>query len=121
MEDIKLAEKLWDLANIVTGFAVAQVIATTFALANNQIAALTGRAARWIAFVCTVVFTGFYLGAIIWCNHKGADLDPQHTDVCAAVNCGRMVAIVLFTLVLLFAPYGHRDNERKAEKKPIKN
>jgi len=47
MEDIKLAEKLWDIANVVTGFAVAQVLATTFAMGNHQMAMLSVQQAHW--------------------------------------------------------------------------
>jgi hypothetical protein len=116
MEDIKLAEKLWDLANIVTGFAVAQVLATTFTLANRQMLALSGRAAHWYAAGGTFIFTAFYLTAIIWCNHTGAALDAtSNNEIWKVVNVGRIFAVVLFTAAMLFTLYGHRRDEIKAE------
>jgi hypothetical protein len=115
MEDIKLAEKLWDIANVVTGFAVAQVLATTFAMANHQMAMLSGQQAHWAAAGGTLIFTTFYLVVIIWCYIEGKRLSPKHPLIWRMVNRGRIGAVILFTLALLVTLYGHRNEEIKAE------
>lgn len=110
-----MAEKLWDLANYVTGFAIAQVIATTFAIANRQILALNGARAHWIALAITLVFTGFYITAIIWCGRKGRPLSPGVHSLWHSVDIGRVAAVSVFTLVLFLALSGHRLDEIKPE------
>ena len=40
MDSAKMAEKLWDTANIIAGFAIVQAIATTFSLARLDLKAL---------------------------------------------------------------------------------
>jgi hypothetical protein len=54
------AEKLWDLANLVTGFAIAQSLAFIFSMAKDDFKTpnLIG---HWLAFVGTVGFTIGYI------------------------------------------------------------
>jgi O-antigen/teichoic acid export membrane protein len=119
MEDIKLAEKLWDTANIVTGFAVAQILAVIFALANNQMAMLSGPQAHWAAAVGTLIFTTFYLFVISWCYTEAKRLSPKHPLIWRMVNRGRIGAVILFTFAFFVTLYGHRNEEIKAEARVV--
>ena len=124
IEGIKVAEKLWDLANLVTGFAVAQSIATTFTMAKGELrGSLKGSVAHWVAFGSIVLFTSFYLCAIVWCYKAGSppELAPSSSKLAPSssiwftVTVGRVVAVLLFTLVTLGTLYGHGRDELKGE------
>jgi hypothetical protein len=101
MEHSDMVGKLWDIANYVTGFAVAQVLATSFGIAKKELKALKGLLAHWIAFGGTLVFTVFYITAIWWCGHKGLEMDGSHADIWHPVTEGRMATVLLFTFVLI--------------------
>jgi hypothetical protein len=116
MESVHVAEKLWDMANIITGFAIAQVLATTFALAKHELKALKGVPAHWAAFLTTLLFTGFYIGAIVWCGCEGRHLNPTQYDIWTKTMAGRVGAVILFTLVLVLTLVGHRRDELKRQK-----
>jgi len=106
-----MADKLWDMANILTGFAVAQSLATIFALAKHELLALKGRAAHWMAFFTTLVFTVFYIAAIVWCGYRGSHLDSVQPEVWCQTTWGRVGAVVLFTSILLLTLLGHWRDE----------
>ena len=73
METINMVEKLWDLANLVTAFAVVQTLTLTYSMAKGELRiSLEGRRNHWGAFATTIVFTIFYLTAIIWSGIKGS-------------------------------------------------
>jgi len=115
MDGIKMAEKLWDLANLVTGFAITQTIATTFAMARDDLKnSLKGPRAHAVAIVATLVFSISYVLAILWCRTKGASIDtPANLQIWNAVTTGRVSGVLLFTLVALGTLYGHRKDESK--------
>jgi hypothetical protein len=115
MEAINLADKLWDIANFVTGFAIAQVLATTFALVKTELKPLTGALAHWIAFLTTLLFTGFYIYAIVWCEIEGTSISSERHDIWRRVTQGRIIAVGIFTLVLFMALLGHWRDERIRE------
>jgi uncharacterized membrane protein YidH (DUF202 family) len=117
METINFAEKLWDLANIITGFAIAQVLATTFALVKGELPPLTGTSAHGAAFILTTGFTVAYIWAIRWCEREwrqleAAKLATGQEAIWHSATQGRIFAVVLFTLVLLLALLGHWHGER---------
>ena len=114
MEHLNLADKLWDMANYVTGFAVAQVIATSFAIGKKELKALSGALAHWLAFGVTLIFTTFYISAIVWCGHRGLKLNADHPEILYCATGGRIGAVLLFTFVLMIALLGHwRDEARR--------
>lgn len=115
MEHVALADKLWDMANFVTGFAVAQVLATSFGIAKKELKAIKGTVAHCLALAGTLAFTAFYIGAIWWCGWKGLELDGGRADIWLRVTEGRIATVVLFTLVLLLALLGHWRDERRGK------
>lgn len=120
MDKIKMAEKLWDLANLVTGFAVAQSIATTFVIAKGDLNnSLRGPGAHFVAIGATLIFTVFYIFAILWCRAKGSSLDSSdNSAIWCPITAGRVFAVVLFTSVTLGTLYGHWNDESRSRSIP---
>jgi hypothetical protein len=101
-------DKLWDLANIITGFAIVQSLATTFAMAKGELrGSLKGKGDHIGAFICTSLFTVAYIVAIEWCSSTGKAHDIGHEKIWDTVNAGRIFAVILFTLLTLFTLLGH--------------
>jgi hypothetical protein len=124
---VQMADKIWDLANIVTGFSVAQSLATIFMLAKDEMKLLHDDNGYRIMRKATAVYTLFYLAAIILCGVAGAKLDtgakPDHsdnTDVWWLVTIGRAVAVIFFTGALYGTIDGHRHfKAERAQSKPL--
>ncbi|MGA8366044.1 MAG: hypothetical protein ACLQMT_05425 [Candidatus Acidiferrales bacterium] len=118
MEDLagnlKMADKLWDLANLVTGFAIAQNLAFTYSMAQHDLQ-VRGRGRHWGAFAGAVVFTIFYVVAVRLCGREGRLLDGGQAHMWCYVTWGRILAIVLFFLVSVVTIYFHRQDEQRGE------
>lgn len=110
----KAAEKLWDLANGVTGFAVLQSIATTFAVASGDLdKALIGTSEHVAGIFLTLVFTVFYVYAVRACRKMVEPGDVAlPPEIWRKVTSGRIAAIVLFNIVTVLAFIGHCTNPR---------
>jgi hypothetical protein len=113
VSDLNMPEKLWDLANLITGFGVLQSLAMTFALTkSDEFKLLSGAAAHWCTLGGTVFFTALYIGAIIWCNNIGAPLDRANDlHIWNFTTIGRVTIVALFTIVMCAALFGHWRRE----------
>ena len=114
MDDVKMAEKLWDLANLITGFAVLQTLATIFALIKKggEIE-LKGAPAHLWTFVATFIFTVLYVGAIIWCRYAASPPDgTNNAYVWNVTTFGRVSIVLIFTGIMCVALRGHWRSER---------
>ncbi len=100
-------DKLWDIANYVTGFAIAQVLATSFAIAKNDWPLLKGPLAHWLTLGGTLLFTAFYMAVIIWCGLNGGKNSSIPKPIWQRVTQGRLLAVLLFTIVLIGALVSH--------------
>jgi ABC-type branched-subunit amino acid transport system permease subunit len=109
-------EKLWDIANYVTGFAIAQTLVTTFAIAKGEWLLLKGAGAHIGAALGALVFTVFYEIAIFWCEINGSKDPGIPQQIWRRVTQGRMFAVALFTILLLVTILGHRRAETLASK-----
>jgi hypothetical protein len=113
VSDVDMSDKLWDLANLITGFAVLQTLATIFALIKTgEIDALKGAPAHLWAFAATLIFTVLYVGAIIWCRCAAAP--PERTKKAHVWNVttfGRASIVLIFTCIMCVALWGHWRNE----------
>ena len=108
------AEKLWDLANLVTGFGVLQAIATIFAIAKEELKGIRGLDAHRWAVIGTAIFTSVYVVGIIGCGWLGAGLDkPVNSKVWILTTVGRVAGIVIFNGLVGYALWlrGHRPDE----------
>jgi hypothetical protein len=111
MSDFNMPEQLWDLANLVTGFAIVQTLATTFTVLKGELKVLKGLTAHWLAVAGTIFFLLCYVAAIWWCGDVGSSLDAGHSHVWRVVTFGRIVGVILFTAVALVVIWGHRRDE----------
>jgi len=106
------------MANYVTGFAVAQVLTTTFALVKKDIKPLRGRIAHIIAVVVSLCFTTGYILAISWCGGKGSVLlTGDDLKTWSIVTEGRIATVIFFTFVLFMALIDHWRHEQLARSK----
>jgi hypothetical protein len=109
MENTKMSEKLWDLANLVTGFAVAQGLAMIFALVRGEFRrALEDAQGHWVVFGATIVFTGLYIWAIIWCQ-RAAQPQSDAQKIWTPVTCGRVAIVTLVTVAMLLTVWAHAE------------
>jgi len=115
VKDFSMPEKLWELANLVTAFAVVQSLATAFALVKGELNVLRGWTAHCSMFAATSFFFVCYLIAIFWCGYVGASLDKSSEDMCAwwYATGGRAFSIFLFTAVVVVAVWGHWQDDKK--------
>lgn len=107
------AEKLWDLANIITGFGVLQAVATIFAIAKGELKGINGSDAHCWAIFGTGVFTVVYAVGIIGCGCLGAGLDGKHSKVWVLTTVGRVAGVVIFNGLVGFALWVRRRDEMK--------
>lgn len=94
--------ELWQLANIVTGFAVAQGIAFALALGGDlgRLQSSPPRA-KVVLTIVSILFASAYSIAVERCLAL-ASLEPGVAAVWREVTCGRHVAIWLFTALGVF-------------------
>jgi hypothetical protein len=102
-----MADKLWDLANIVTGFAIAHSLATVFMLAKDEMKLLHDETGYRLMYIGTTVFTLFYLTVILLCGLAAPGQEPDKS-IWRVVTVGRILAVTFFTFVLYGTIYGHR-------------
>jgi uncharacterized membrane protein (DUF485 family) len=112
VEGLNGADKLWDLANLVTGFAVAQSLAIIFSMARNDFK-MPNKKGHWLAFIGIVLFTTFYIIAIKVCGNEGQLLDKTHANLWQQVTRGRVFAVILFALVTVGVIYLHWNELRR--------
>jgi uncharacterized membrane protein YdfJ with MMPL/SSD domain len=105
MDSENMEDKLWTLANGVTGFAVLQSVALQFAAWHEKIVPVKILS----PFVTSgIVFIGILTAAVyclaVWRAYKMAlSLEAKHKDIWKETTQGRILTIVLFQLIALFA------------------
>lgn len=114
MDSKTLSEKLWDLANIITGFSILQAIAISIAIGKIEIKQLQGSAAGWSTFFLTLICSTAYVVGVWACHRMAVSLDSSQKHIWLTVTWGRTAAIALFTLIVFVALLGNW----KAETKP---
>jgi hypothetical protein len=107
VKEMNMAEKLWELANLIAGFAVAQALAMTYAVVKNDVVPLRTDNAHVASLALICVFTVFYGGAIVLCCAKGRALDGANGKTWTVAKWGRVIALLLFQGVLSITVYGH--------------
>jgi hypothetical protein len=90
---------LWNLANIVTGFAVAQSLAFLYALGQKEFSdAVDSPVATVIIVIATAIASVVYSTAVYLIGAQGASLADaeQEKKIWASVTWGRIVSILIF-------------------------
>ena len=103
MKSDDISKELWSLANIITGFSVAQSIAVTIAL-GKDLAGFQHQpvVVRLAVSGMAVVFAGVYCFAVRRCWVLARSVDSEHDVIWRQVTRGREFCIWLFTGVLIF-------------------
>ena len=116
---------LWNLANVITGFAVVQSLAFLYALGTTEfMEAVRSPLALWTIAVATVVASAVYCCAIYWVSLKGALLadDERTKEIWTSVTWGRLGAICLFNsvvLVVMFLLYRVGPSTMSSDPTPV--
>jgi hypothetical protein len=109
MEKMDLSKELWFLANIITGFSVAQSIGVSIGfakdLADFQLQALPVKVA---VTGIAILFCAGYCCAVWRCRFWAKHLNPERESslIWDEVTYGRIACIVFFTGVMIFALFG---------------
>ena len=113
-----IPDKMWDLSNYITGFAVAQAIATAFAVAKNDFESSLKERRDFIGGLASVVVFGlFYLIGVIWCRTVVTNLvEEDDIMIWNWATVGRIFAIVLFSAVAFLAFLGRYEEWKTSEK-----
>jgi hypothetical protein len=111
-----LSKELWSIANIITGFSVAQVLAVTFALSGNlAVLQSPNRRAVKIAVSIIALLMGLaYCFAVHRCRMLALSLHAGHDEIWREINYGRMACILLFTAILIFGLFAPEIFQRAA-------
>jgi hypothetical protein len=105
LSNFNMAEKLWDLANVITGFAVVQSLATILALLGGTLKISEPVAYRY-ALWALGGFTALYVVAIGYCGVMGYKIDNNHLDIWTVTTVARVVVVLIFTGLLFLAIKG---------------
>jgi hypothetical protein len=103
MEGKDMVMELWSLANIITGFSIAQSLAFAFAL-GRDLAKLQSQTTivKIVLTVSCVVFGIIYSFAVFRCHRLATSVDTAHEAIWLEVTYGRVICIWLFTTVPVF-------------------
>jgi hypothetical protein len=115
MEHAEMVKSIWSLANIITGFAVAQGLAFAFAL-GKDLAHLQRESLR-VKFSITALSVFFALAyslAVHRCQDLAVPFDESHEAIWKQVTNGRIACIWLFTGVGVFGLFALEILERKS-------
>lgn len=100
------AQNYWQLANIVTGFAVAEVIGTLFAIGSSTIFAEGVRRSRYLVVFFTLIAHIIYLWGIYFCHTQEVMLIPaDEAKVLTGIGTvfvGREIAVILSAGLLIY-------------------
>ena len=94
-----MANHLWNLADIITGFAVAQSIAFLYALAQKEFSeAVDNPEASMIIVMATVSASVVYCSAVYLIGTGGSSLtNVEHEkNIWASITWGRIAGIMIF-------------------------
>jgi hypothetical protein len=108
-----MAEKLWDLANVITGFSVLQSLAMIFALGKGDLKdSLRSGKEHWVAFGISFVSGVLYVLAICWCGSTGrAGAGVVDQSIWSLVTRGRCFTVVIFSLIMWGTLYRHSRSQ----------
>jgi len=101
----EIPKKLWDLANVITGFSVAQAIAFLYASIKVDLNCRIHDA--WIPIALAIfVFHLCYGLSVFWCHKKIVTFEGEHREsfeeISSKVCTGQLVVIAVFGLFALF-------------------
>ena len=105
-----LADKLWHIANVLTGFTAIEAVAYTYALGQGEFARRVVQGhLPWVILFVAVGVNGLLSFAIWWCHHQAIQLPPdpgyagerldQFRRVSRSVTIGRLSVVAICTVL----------------------
>lgn len=105
-----VADKLWQLANVMTGFSAVQAVAYTYALGQGDFARRVsqGRMA-WVILVVAVFVNAMLAAGIWWCHKQALKFPPDEKyspeqlsafqRLSRQVTVGRLIVVAICTIL----------------------
>lgn len=122
MSNIDIPEKLWGIANMVTGFAIAQAVVYMFALGNvDFIQAVSYGIVPILVVMAMILVNGTLIAVVWWCHRMSADWitanegDSLKNDrferISRLVTIGRTVALTTSGIIVAIPAFfvDHND------------
>ena len=110
MEPNTMAEKIWDLANLVTAFSLAQSLGTVFAVLKGDLDLwLVDTKSHRMAGYGIFVFVIIYTTVIIWCGYNGIMIDSNNSHIWCTSTIGRFIGRSGFNAILFMVLIGNNS------------
>lgn len=105
-----IADKLWQLANVMAGFSAVQAVAYTYALGQGDFARRVsqGRIA-WVILVVAVFVNALLAAGIWWCHVQSLKFPPDERyskeqfaafqRLSRSVTIGRLIVVAICTVL----------------------
>lgn len=110
MKSEDLSKELWSLANLITGFSVAQSLAASIAFGKDlsQLELKTFTFKMTVS-VIVIIIAALYCGAIHSCRTlaRSVDKEKSHDLIWEKINRWRIACIILFTTIFVFGLFEH--------------
>ena len=104
-----LAKSLWELANLITGFSIAQTLAFAYKMADPTFAAMIdNRRAKTVIGAATALSFAAYLGVFVWLTHHLSALDAANAPIYREAVGGRIALALLLLVANLAALFGRQ-------------
>lgn len=103
MKPEDIVKELWSLANIITGFSIAQSLAFAVALGKN-LAELQDQilGVKIVLTIFILIFGAVYTFGVLRCHRLAMSGEKTFLQVWREVTYGRIFAIWLFSLLPIF-------------------
>ncbi len=102
-----LAKLVWDVANGITAFAVAQSLVFAYSCAKKEIGDVLNRKALKLAIAAMLALIAIVQCLAVWrCGVNLCELDPGHCELHSEVTFGRMLCVgglLAFSIIILYA------------------
>ncbi|MGF7131444.1 hypothetical protein P3T40_002926 [Paraburkholderia sp. EB58] len=110
-----MSEKLWDLSNIITGFAAAQSVTMTIVMGKGELARSLRSGKDHLTTLCaSVISSVFYIGVIFWCQvNSMAGTGEREKLIWTWVTWGRCATVILFMAIMLYVLLLHYIKQNK--------
>jgi hypothetical protein len=106
-DDFDIRSKLWDLAKLVTGFAIAQAVTLGYQVVNPAFhRAIAPLESLVVTLLVTAIFYAFYFTAVVWCHKRLTETTPTHAKTIRTVSRGQIAIIAASLGVSLLAIVG---------------
>jgi hypothetical protein len=103
MKSEDMSKELWKLANLMTGFSVAQSIAVAIALGKDltDLQHQSGAFKLTITIIAIIVASG-YCAAVYHCKTLATSIEKVHENIWRHTTWWRIACIYSFTTIFIF-------------------